>query len=129
MKPAKTIDHCFSSLKDPIQEHEKFQLVYCAVCEFVYVGQTKSDLNTRIAEHKRAVKNQEPETSALCEHLMLCDYRVSWNGVVVLKYEENYYGRLTAERGFIHAHPYVINPSDGDSLPAVCRPFVGNNQN
>ena len=72
MKPVKTIGNILTSPKDPIAEHEKSRLVYkipCADCEFVYVGQTKRDLKSRVAEHKRAVKNAEPEISALCEHL------------------------------------------------------------
>ena len=60
MKPVKTIDNILTSPKDLIAEHEKSRLVYkipCADCEFVYVGQTKRDLKSRVAEHKRAVKN------------------------------------------------------------------------
>ena len=67
MKPVKTIGNILTSPKDPIAEHEKSRLVYkipCADCEFVYVGQTKRDLKSRVAEHKRAVKNAEPEKSA-----------------------------------------------------------------
>ena len=60
---------------------------------------------------------------------MLCDHRINWKGAVVLKYVENYFDRLTAEKWFVHAHPYVINRSDGDSLPAVYRPVVSSNQN
>ena len=90
---------------------------------------TKRNLNTRIAEHKRAVKNQELKKSALCDHLMLCDHCINWNGAGVLKYAENYYDRLTAKRWFIHAHSYVINRSDSDSSPAIYRSLVSDNQN
>ena len=93
----------------------------CADCEFVYIGQTKRDLKSRIAEHKRAVKNQEPEKSALCEHLMLFDHCINWNQAVVLKYVDRFYRRLTSESWYIHAHPNVINRSDGEALPAVYR--------
>ena len=120
----KTIGNFLTVPKDPIQEHEKSQLVYkipCADCEFVYIGQTKRDLKSRIAEHKRAVKNQEPEKSALCEHLMLFDHCINWNQAVVLKYVDRFYRRLTSESWYIHAHPYVINRSDGEALPAVYR--------
>ena len=71
-----------TSPKDPIVEHGKSRLVHkitCADCEFVYVGQPKRGLKSRVAEHKRAVKNAEPEKSALCEHLMLFDHRFNWN--------------------------------------------------
>ena len=68
MKPVKTIGNILTSPKDPIAEHEKNRLVYeilGADCKFVYVGQTKRDLKSRVAEHQRAVKNAEPEKSAL----------------------------------------------------------------
>ena len=81
MKPVKTIGNILTSPKDSIAEHEKNRLVYkipCADCEFVYVGQTKRDLKSRVAEHKRAVKNVEPEKTALCKHLMLFDHRINW---------------------------------------------------
>ena len=64
MKPVETIGNILTSPKDPIAEHEKSRLVYkipCADCEFVYVGQMKRDLKSRVAEHKRAIKNAEPE--------------------------------------------------------------------
>ena len=122
--PVKTIGNFLTVPKDPIQEHEKSQLVSkipCADCEFVYIGQTKRDLKSRIAEHKRTVKNHEPEKSALCKHLMLFDHCINWNQAVVLKYVDRFYRRLTSESWYIHAHPYVINRSDGEALPAVYR--------
>ena len=54
MKLVKTIGNILSSPKGPIAEHEKSRLVYkipCADCEFVYVGQTKRDLKSCVAEH------------------------------------------------------------------------------
>ena len=89
IKPVKTIGNILTSPKDPIAEHEKSLLVYkipCADCEFVYGGQTKRDLKSRVAERKRAVKNAEPEKSALCEHLMLFDHCINWEESTVLKY-------------------------------------------
>ena len=53
------------------------------------MGQTKRDLKSRVAEHKRAVKNAEPEKSASCEHLMLFDHRINWEESTVLKYVNN----------------------------------------
>ena len=127
MKSVKTIGQLLPSPKDTIHQHEKSQLVYripCKDCNFIYVGQTKRDLKSRVAEHKRAVKNQKPEQSALCEHLMKFDHAIAWNDASVLKYEDNYHKRLVAESWFIHAHPNVINRSDGEILPIVYRPLV-----
>ena len=127
MKPVKTIGNFLPSPKDPVEYHEKSHLIYripCADCSYVYVGQTKRDLKSRIAEHKRAIKFQRPEKSALCEHLMEFDHTINWNGSTILKYENHYHRRLTAESWFIHAHPNVINRSDGERLPAVYRPLI-----
>ena len=121
MKPVKTIGNILTSPnKDPIVEHEKSRLVYkipCADCEFVYVGQTKRDFKSRVAEHKRAVKNAETEKSALCEHLMSFDHRINWEESTALKYVNSYRRRLIAETWFINAHTNVINRSDGETLP------------
>ena len=38
----------------------------CVGCDYVYVRQTKRDLNSRKAENKRAIKFQRTE-AALCE--------------------------------------------------------------
>ena len=130
-KSVKTIGNILTSPKHPIAEHEKSRLVCnipCADCEFVYVEQTKRDLKSRVAEHKRAVKNAKPDKSALCEHLKLFDYRINWEESTVLKYVNSYRRRLIAESWFINAHTNVINHSDGDTLPSVYRSLAKNAQ-
>ena len=50
--------------KDSLTLEEKSCLVYqvpCFDCDFVYIEQTKWDLKSRLAEHKLAIRNQEPE--------------------------------------------------------------------
>ena len=71
MKPHLTTRKLLPSLKDPFDNSEKSCLVYqvqCRDCSLVYTGQTKRDLKSRLDEHKRAIKNQRPDLSALCEH-------------------------------------------------------------
>ena len=67
----------------------------------VYIGQTKRDLKSRLAEHKLAIRNQEPEKSALCEHYIQFDHLIDWNNSKVLKTEAHYSKRLTSEAWFI----------------------------
>ena len=104
---------------------KKIRLVYqvpCFDCDFVYIGQTKRDLKLRLAEHKLAIRNQEPEKSALCEHSVQFDHLVDWNNSKVLKTEAHYSKRLSSEAWFINSYPRVMNRSDGDSLLRVyCR--------
>ena len=71
MKPVRTIDQILPS-KDPRNSKKKFVVYHvpCSDSNFVCIGQTKRKLKSRLAEHKLAIKNQEPEKSALCEHYM-----------------------------------------------------------
>ena len=63
MKPIHTIGRILPSPKDPLTLEENSCLVYqvlCFDCDFVYIGQTKRDLKSRLAEHMLAIRNQEP---------------------------------------------------------------------
>ena len=122
MKPWLTIGRYLPSPKDPLKETEISGLVYqvsCHDCGAVYIGQTKRDLNSRIGEHKRAFKFQRPENSALCEHSMSLDHKISWTNVSILKIEKDYKKRLFSESWFINRTPQVMNRNDGKTFPSV----------
>ena len=100
LKSVHTIGRILPSSKDPFTLEEKSCLVYqvpCFDCDFVYIGQTKRDLKSRLAEHKLAIKNQEPEKSALCEYSTQFDHLIDWNNSKVLKTKAHYPKRLTSE--------------------------------
>ena len=62
MKPICTIGHGIPSPKDPISSNEINCLVYenpCNNCGFVYIGQTKRNLNARLKEHQRDNQNRK----------------------------------------------------------------------
>ena len=42
--------------------------------EHILANQTKRDLNSRLKEHPRAIKQQKSENSAMCEHVILFDH-------------------------------------------------------
>ena len=61
MNSIRTIGQYLPSPKDPITTDKIICIVYevpCKDCEFVYVGQTKRNLNFRLIEHQRAIKQQ-----------------------------------------------------------------------
>ena len=124
MRPVKTIRHILPSPKDPYTTEDKSCVVYqipCSDCDYVYIGQTKRGLKSRLADHRRATSQLRPELSALCEHAMDFNHTIDWEKSEILKVENNYSKRLISEAWFINAHPKVINRSDGDSLPNVYR--------
>ena len=104
MKPIRTIGQYLPSPEDPITSDEIICVVYevpCKECEFVYVGQTKQDLNFPLKEHQTAIKQQKPENSAFCEHVILFDQVIDWANSQILKTESNFSKRLIAESWFI----------------------------
>ena len=124
MRPVHTIRHVLPSPKDPYTSEDKSCIIYqipCSDCDYVYIGQTKRGLKSRLADHKRATGKLRPELSALCEHAMDFDHTIDWDKSVILKVENNYSKRLISEAWFINSHPNVMNRSDGDSLPNVYR--------
>ena len=127
MKPIYTIGRILPSPKVPLTLEEKSCLVYqvpCFDCDFVYIGQTKRDLKLRLAERNLAIRNQEPEKSALCGLSIQFDHFIDWNNSKVLKTKAHYSKRLTSEDWFITSHPHVMNRADGDSLPRVYRRLI-----
>ena len=79
MKPIYTIGRILPSPKDPLTLEEKSYLVYevsCFGCDFIYIGQTKWELKSHLAEHKLAIRNQEPEKSALCKLSIQFDHLI-----------------------------------------------------
>ena len=70
INPFVTIGKSLPFPKDPLDVNEITGIIYkvlCHDCPFVYIGQTKRDLKSRLSEHKRAIKYQRPEKSTLCE--------------------------------------------------------------
>ena len=95
----------------------------CFDRSFVYIGQITLDLKPCSAEHKLAI-NQEPEISAYCEHSIQFDHLLDWNNSKVLKLKPYCSKRLTPEAWFVNSHLYIMNRSDGDSLPRVYRRLI-----
>ena len=122
LKPLLTIDRYLTSFKDPILTSEKSCPIYkisCNDCEFSYIGQTKGDLKTKILEHQRAIRNQQPEKSAHCEHSMIHDHRIAWQEAQILKTESDCSKRLFAESCFINKEFNVLNRNDGVVFPST----------
>ena len=60
-----------SDLKDNIPSEKKSGIyqINCKDCEKIYIRKTKRDLETRVKEHFRNIKNGEIEKSAIAAHV------------------------------------------------------------
>ena len=78
--------------KDPVPSMCKANVVYsipCTVCSAVYIGQTSRSLETRMKEHKAAVKHAKIENSAVAEHVWQKNHQIDFNNVSILVQERN----------------------------------------
>ena len=122
MKLHLTVRKLLPSPKEPSDYSEKSCLFYqvpCRDCSFVFFGQMKRDLKSRLDEHKRAIKNQRPDLSALCKHSITMDHITSWTEAKILELETDYWKRLSFESWHINAKLHVMNRNDSSSFPAV----------
>ena len=95
----------------------------------MYVGKTGRRVRTRKREHADAVKTFNTKKSALSQHVMDFDHRISWDNDKILKSESHAYKRRVAENFLINQKVclcYVINHNDGAYFPAVYCVFVSN---
>ena len=126
MRPFVTIGKSLPSIKDSLDLNEITGIIYqvpCHDCPFVYIGQSKRDLKSRLSEHKRAIKYQQPETSAPCEHSITLDHIIEWNEATILSTEKDCTKRLFTEIWFINENFNVINRNDGNTLPSVYKNY------
>ena len=75
-----------SKLKDSIPPENKAGIyqINCKDCEKIYIGKTKRNLETRVKEHFRNIKNGEIEKSAIAAHVWNMGYEIN-NSAILLK--------------------------------------------
>ena len=126
-KPLRTIRHFIPQPKDPIQEKETYGVIYqvpCKNCEESYIGQTKRNINTRLKEHRTAVKKGRIQKSALSEHVMNKVHLIDWQNAKIIQQESNYKKRLFLESWHINKNPKTMNRKDGSNLPNVYKSLL-----
>ena len=75
---------------------------YPAVCEFSYIGETKRPLETRLREHKAAIKRGEVQMSTVAEHVWTNQHQPLWGNARVLDIAANKTILLIKEAMHIH---------------------------
>jgi len=61
----------------------------CNNCKASYIGQTKRQLKTRIAEHRKHIKRNTSTHSVITDHRIIFDHDFDWNNVKILDVERN----------------------------------------
>ena len=125
-KPCTTLKQQLVKPEDPVCIKNRTGVVYsipCKACPAMYIGQTGRPLETRVKEHKTAVRNGEVSSSALAEHAWNESHQIDWDDVSVLAAENNLQRRLTLESWHIHQHSTTVNRELG-GLPSEYTPLL-----
>ena len=100
LTPHHTLSSLFRKPKDAINFEQKRGLMYqisCRDCNAVYVGETGRSVRTRKRKQVDAVKTFNTNKSALSQHVMDFDHRITWDDVKILKSESRAYRHRVAE--------------------------------
>jgi len=97
-KPTSTLRHLLNNVKDRDEPNNRQEAVYkikCSDCQASYIGETGINLNTRLPEHKRAMRNAGDASNHIAVHHQLKNHNIDWESAQCLTYSTNYFQRLT----------------------------------
>ena len=102
-KPATNLRHILSKPKDKREKHQNKGVVYRYTCQCgkLYIGETCRTIKTRQQEHMRAITNADYNHSGLSKHVLETGHTISWEGVEILAYENQWKKRKIKEGIFI----------------------------
>ena len=86
------------------QTSQRSYCIPCKTCSKVYVGQNSRLLETRLSNHKAAVKHVKIDVSAVAEHVWKLGHQVDFKSTPIL-HENNQFRRCALESWHIRRHP------------------------
>ena len=85
-KPTSKLKSIFNKHKDhrkPLDRNNVIYKIPCQHCEQVYIGETSKTANTRITEHKNAIR-REVSRSLPATHVINHDHRFDWTKTAII---------------------------------------------
>jgi DNA-binding transcriptional MerR regulator len=113
--PAKNI-HLLRPVKDKLSLRTSGIYRIPCECGEVYVGQTGRTIEARFKEHRRHVRLNQPERSAVAENSVTKYHRIDLDGASKLGTATRHMDRLLMEAIEIRLHPENFNTDDGFNL-------------
>ena len=108
----------FTNVKDKDKPEDRQGAVYkikCCDCQATWIGETGSNLSTRLTEHKRATRNGDANNHT-AEHHLQTKHQMDWDSATCIT---DYYQRLTLESWFTNSKQTPLNRSQ--QLPTPCK--------
>ena len=92
-------------------------ILFLAMNDNEYLGQTKCQFGTRLKEHQKAVFFCQKENSALSEHTCLTNHTIGWDKSKITTTNRRYQQRLCLETWQINSAHTPLSRDDGGLLP------------
>ncbi len=120
-KPHQTIRQYLVRPKDPVEPLEACGVVYqiqCNDCEETYIGHSGRPLNTRVQEHRTAVRKSSV-SSGVAEHTIKTGHDIDWESVEIIDRDPLTLLRRIREAIAIRVHQTGMNRESGYELPRI----------
>jgi hypothetical protein len=121
--PAKNI-HLLRPVKDKLGLKDAAIYHIPCKCGKVYVGQSGQTIEARLKEHRRHVRLNQLEKSAVAEHSITTSYHINFDGTTKLGMATKYMDHLVKEAIEIWLHPDNFNRDDGFNLSHTSCPII-----
>ena len=123
-KPFRVLRTCFPRTKDKPSSLQCKSVVYkvgCVDCNFVYYGQTDSALETRLKEHKKAVRVRD-NNSKVAQHANQFVHSIDFDHATIVDRARNFHERLFLEAWYLQRDNNVAN--EHIDIPDVYESFT-----
>ena len=95
--------------------------IKCWDCQATYIGETGSNLSTRLTEYKRATRNGDVNDH-IAEHHSQTKHQIDWDSATCITSSTDYYQRLTLESWFTDLEQTPLNRSQ--QLPSPYKRLI-----
>ena len=99
-KPSRKLSAALHAPKDRPSKEKTKGVVYripCKDCDQCYIGQTGNSFDTRIKQHKAALRLMQEEKSAVASHALNHDHHIDWEEAEILTQQSDYRKRMFSE--------------------------------
>ena len=102
----------------PYETRDVIYKIHCKNCDFVYHGQTGRAVNTRVTEHKLAVRTFD-RNSKITEDVYEHDHSMDFENIAIVSKARNYHKRLFLEAWYSLRDPNAGNDRDHVAIPNI----------
>jgi hypothetical protein len=81
-------------------------------------------VDTRLKEHQRHLRLEQPDKPAVAEHSIELDHRIQFRNTAILASKSRYLDRIIMEAIAIELHPNNMNKETGFCLNKSWKPII-----